>query len=361
MAELGIYLHWPYCKSKCPYCDFFSLVNPKVKQEEIINDYLQQLDQYRDMLGKRCIKSVFFGGGTPSLITADNIARVLDKIDFLWGIDDKTEISLEANPNTNSQDMFSDLKRAGVNRLSLGIQSLLDEDLRFLGRTHNAAQARQAIEDMRRYFTNCSIDLIYALPNQSNDRWLEQLEQVANLGLKHISLYQLTIEEGTIFARRNVKPMAEEQAAELYVATEDFLANKGFNKYEVSNYSLPDYESRHNLIYWQGGEYIGIGDSAQGRIRIKEKWYAQTNHLRLEEINNYERAEELVIMGLRLVSGINKELFAKLCGINWNDFVNHSFVQTAVEQGWLIDNKKTIKASKEGFLILNKLIEGLCS
>lgn len=361
MEELGIYLHWPYCKSKCPYCDFFSKVKRNVNQDEIVEGYLHQLEQCKEMLPDRHIKSVFFGGGTPSLIRADNIEKLLDKIDELWNLDDKAEISLEANPNTNSKDKFSELKNAGINRLSLGVQSFYDADLKFLGRTHNADQALQAIDDMQRCFDNCSIDLIYALPDQTSDVWMQQLQKASELGLKHISMYQLTIEDGTVFAKKNIEVMNEEQAAELYVMTEDFLCSKGYNKYEVSNYSLPKYESKHNLIYWQGGEYVGLGVSAHGRVRLKGDWYAQTDPLQLEKISNQERAEELVIMGLRLTSGIDKENFYHLCGISWDDFVNHDFEQTVMKEGLLIKNKNTVKATKEGFLVLNKLIEGLCS
>lgn len=360
MEELGIYLHWPFCKSKCPYCDFFSKVNPRINQNEIINGYLAQLEQYRKILQSRHIKSIFFGGGTPSLITPDNIERILAKINTLWGIDSSTEISLEANPNTDSPTLFYDLRQAGINRLSLGVQSFNDSELKFLGRTHNSVQALQAIDNMQKHFTNCSIDLMYALPDQTTKSWQKQLQQACDLGFKHISLYQLTIEDGTVFAKKKIQLPDENKAVELYLLTEDFLSARGLHKYEVSNYAKENYQSRHNLIYWQGGEYIGIGQSAHGRLKLNDQWQAQTDPLQFEPITFKERAEELIIMGLRLTAGINKSQFKSVCGLNFDDSVNQNFLQQAVQQNLIKNTSENIYATEKGFLVLNKLIEGLC-
>lgn len=361
MKDLGIYLHWPFCKSKCPYCDFFSAVKRHVNQDEIITGYLAQLEQYRQLIGNRHIISVFFGGGTPSLIAPQNIELILKKIDSLWKIDSAVEISLEANPNTDSPNLFADLHQAGINRLSLGVQSFDDKRLKFLGRTHNSAQALQSIENMQKHFSNCSIDLMYALPNQTALEWTKQLQTVCKLGLKHLSLYQLTIETGTVFARKKISPLDEDKASELYLLTEDFLSDYNLTKYEVSNYAAPDHASRHNLIYWQGGEYIGIGPSAHGRINIHNQWFAQTDPLQLEQLTAQERAEELIIMGLRLTSGINKTKFKALCGLDFDNFINQSFLQQAVNRNLLHNTANHIYATRQGFLVLDKLIEGLCT
>lgn len=359
MDDLGIYLHWPYCKSKCPYCDFFSRVTKHINQDEIIAGYLHQLVQYKDMLGKRHIQSVFFGGGTPSLIKPENIAKILNQIDKLWGIDKHCEITLEANPNTNEPDLFFNLHNAGINRLSLGVQSLDDAELKFLGRTHNAHQALAAIDEVLNNFDNHSVDLIYALPMQTLTSWGKQLEKICSLGLKHLSLYQLTIEDGTVFARKNIKPMAEDTAAELYQFTGDFLSQQGYPRYEVSNYAKQAYKSVHNQIYWQGGDYIGIGVSAHGRIRHNGHIYAQTDNLQLEELSPQERAAELIIMGLRLTQGINKADFKQCCGCDFDEYINQNFKKAMIEQGLLAETKDNLKATPKGFLVLDYLISSL--
>ena len=358
--DLSIYIHWPFCKSKCPYCDFFSRVKKHVDQEPIIDGYLEQLNRYREILGNRNIISVFFGGGTPSLISPQNIEKILKNINNLWGINENCEISLEANPNTNSPTLFQDLAHAGINRLSLGIQSLDDAELKFLGRSHTSNEALKSIDNVLQNFDNHSVDLMYALPAQKFSSWQKQLRQISSMGLKHISLYQLTIEENTLFYRRGIKAMAEEKAAQLYLNTEEYLAQKGYNKYEVSNYAQQGFESIHNQTYWQGGNYIGIGETAHGRLKIGIKHYAQTNPIVLEELTPIERAQELIIMGLRLTSGINKSSFANICSLDFDKFINQSFKNKMIEQGYLSETPTVIKATKQGFLLLNYLIEGLC-
>ena len=367
--SLGIYIHWPYCRSKCPYCDFYKQVCKNVPQDEIVSDYLKELDFYHQLTSNRKVGSIFFGGGTPSLMEPKQISRLIDYIAKLWSLDSKVEISLEANPNSDYPQMFQNLHQAGINRLSLGVQALSDEDLRFLGRTHNLKQAYQAIDEVLQNFDNHSIDLIYARPKQTLSAWEAELKQAASLGLKHISLYQLTIEEGTVFAKKGILPLDEDLATEMYLLTEDILAPLGYQKYEVSNYAQAGFESKHNLLYWTGGEYIGVGPSAHGRLTVfngnlkqnsgarnsrtnmyaqvsalrdftlsstlktvkpcpepKEEnlkqnsgagnsrtnmyaqkssnlpvFYAATYRCQLEEISPTERAEELLLMGLRLV------------------------------------------------------------
>ncbi len=360
LNDLSIYLHWPFCKSKCPYCDFFSKVKKNIDQDAIIEGYIKQLENYASRTKDREVVSVFFGGGTPSLITPQNIEKILNSINKLWHVSPNIEVSLEANPNTQTPTLFSDLAHSGINRLSLGVQSLDDTELKFLGRTHTAKQALQAIDDVLKNYTNHSIDLIYALPHQTFDTWQKELNQISSLGLKHLSLYQLTIEENTVFYKKGIKAMDEEKAAQLYQFSDDFLASQGYAKYEVSNYSRPGYQSVHNKAYWIGQDYIGIGQSAHGRLHLDGKIFAVTDPMLFEELSPSERAEELIIMGLRLRSGIHKSDFKLCCGLDFDAFINQDFKNRCQEQGLLVDDATTLKATKEGFLLLNYLISGLC-
>ncbi len=436
--SLGIYIHWPYCRSKCPYCDFYKQVCKNVPQDEIVSDYLKELDSYHQLTSNRKVGSIFFGGGTPSLMEPKQISRLIDYIAKLWSLDSKVEISLEANPNSDYPQMFQNLHQAGINRLSLGVQALSDEDLRFLGRTHNLKQAYQAIDEVLQNFDNHSIDLIYARPKQTLSAWEAELKQAASLGLKHISLYQLTIEEGTVFAKKGILPLDEDLATEMYLLTEDILAPLGYQKYEVSNYAQAGFESKHNLLYWTGGEYIGVGPSAHGRLTVfngnlkqnsgarnsrtnmyaqvsalrdftlssalktvkpcpepKEEnlkqnsgagnsrtnmyakkiptnmyaqkssnfpvFYATTYRCQLEEISSAEKAEELLLMGLRLVQGIDKSLFFSNCGLELEEVVNQQKLADLIEGDWLINTPTHLKATKRGFPVLNFLIEQLVS
>lgn len=393
--SLGIYIHWPYCRSKCPYCDFYKQVCKNVPQDEIVTDYLKELDFYHQLTSNRKVGSIFFGGGTPSLMEPKQISRLIDYIAKRWTLDSKVEISLEANPNSDYPQMFQNLRQAGINRLSLGVQALNDEDLRFLGRTHNLKQAYQAIDEVLQNFDNHSIDLIYARPKQTLSAWEGELKQAASLGLKHISLYQLTIEEGTVFAKKGIVPLDEDLATEMYLLTEDILAPLGYRKYEVSNYAQAGFESKHNLLYWTGGEYIGVGPSAHGRLTVfngnlKQNsgarnsrtdmyakkipinlyaqkssnlpvFYATTYRCQLEEISPAERAEELLLMGLRLVQGIDKSLFFSTCGLKLEEVVNQQKLADLIEGGWLINTPTHLKATKKGFPVLNFLIEQLVS
>ena len=422
--SLGIYIHWPYCRSKCPYCDFYKEIRKDVPQEEIVDGYLEDLEFYRQYTGGRQVSSIFFGGGTPSLMEPRQVGRLIDYINSVWGLTPEAEISLEANPNSHYPQMFADLHRAGINRLSLGVQALNDDDLRFLGRTHNLKQAYAAVDEVLKNFDNHSIDLIYARPNQSLSSWEKELKQAAAMGLKHISLYQLTIEDGTVFSRKGIKPLDDEAAAEMYLATENLLQSFNYQKYEVSNYALPGFESRHNLLYWTGQDYIGVGPSAHGRLtvfngdlkqnsgarnsrtamyaqvsalrdstlspslkavkscsdddlkqnsgarnsrahdKLKQNlpapvFYATTHRCRLEKISAEERAEELLLMGLRLVSGIDKAAFEKNCGIRLDDFVNRRHLTDLAAGGWLEDSSLFLRATAKGFPVLNFLIEQL--
>ena len=294
------------------------------------------------------------------MIEPQYIEKVINHIFKLWPTTKQVEISLEANPNTNRPNLFADLRLAGINRLSLGIQALNDKDLKFLGRTHNLSRALHAVDEVTRLFDNHSADLIYARPGQTAEAWKQELNQISELGLKHLSLYQLTIEEDTFFARKGIKPMDDEPAAELYALTQEFLATKGYPQYEVSNFAHPGYESIHNLAYWRGQNYLGIGPAAHGRIKTTDKIYASTHHRQLEELTPQERAEELIIMGLRIREGINKENFRRQCGLELTGFVNDKARQSLIRQKLLFEDKHSLRTANRGFLLLNKIIEELC-
>lgn len=396
-------------------------------QDEIIAGYKRELDFYYQYTSDKVVSSVFFGGGTPSLIKPENIAALIDYIAGRWKTAPDCEISLEANPNSDYPQMFADLRRAGINRLSLGVQALNEADLRFLGRTHNLAQAYQVIDEVLQNFDNHSLDLIYARPQQKLSDWEKELEQAASFGLRHLSLYQLTIEEGTVFARKGIKALDDEAAGEMYLFTEDYLADKGIYKYEVSNYARSGFASRHNLLYWTGQDYIGIGPSAHGRFcfsgfkgNLEQKprdrkisrtslyaenfsplvstlssalkpektciegepeqkrrdkeisctslyaenfspiYYASTYNCQLEELSQTEKAEELLLMGLRLADGIDKRRFKACCGLDFDGFVNQERLKYLCSAGLLIDTPETLRATREGFLVLNELIGQLC-
>ncbi|MBO4285301.1 MAG: radical SAM family heme chaperone HemW [Alphaproteobacteria bacterium] len=357
---LAVYFHWPYCKSKCPYCDFFKRIEKNVNQQEIIESYLADLSYYHNLTADRAVRSVFFGGGTPSLIEPQYIEKLLRQISDLWKLEKDVEITLEANPNTHRKSLFADLKKAGINRLSLGVQALNDDDLRFLGRTHNLKAALESIEEVLKIFDNHSMDLIYARPNQSLDGWLSELERAASFSLKHLSLYQLTIEEETVFFKKGIKPLEEEKAAPMYVETVGFLSKNGYPRYEVSNFAPKPFESKHNKAYWLGDEYIGIGESAHGRLNVGGKFMAYVHPKKGEILSNQMRAQELLLMGLRLEEGIDKTRFENQVGINFDSFINQKNLKELVAAGFLIDTAQNLKATDKGFLLLDALTQKLC-
>lgn len=358
-APFGIYIHWPYCRSKCPYCDFFSRVDPHANQEEIVNSYLADLDYYAEKTGERVVTSVFFGGGTPSLLSPKLIERLLGYIAKRWRLSEGAEISLEANPNTDKPGLFQDLRNAGINRLSLGVQALNDADLKFLGRTHDLAAAHRSIEQVLKIFDNHSMDLIYARPGQTAKAWEKEIENAVKFGFRHLSLYQLTIEENTVFQRRGVQAMEDEAAVELYRITGDILSDYNLPRYEVSNYAAPEYRCRHNLLYWQGRDYLGIGAGAHGRLALGGRFFATTHPRQEEELSAEERAEELLLMGLRLSEGISKQRFEEVIGKSLEEYIDTDRLSYLQNCGLIDNTAEYLRVTEEGFPLLNHIITEL--
>lgn len=357
MAEkLAVYIHWPWCKSKCPYCDFFKKAEKNVDQHAVVESYLSALNAYHTILPSRKICSVFFGGGTPSLMKPQYVAALLERIDRLWGFSTRPEISLEANPNSEYPTLFQDLRMAGVNRLSLGVQALNESDLKALGRSHTLKQAQHAIQNVLKVFDNHSMDLIYARPRQTLNTWLVELEKAVKLGFRHLSLYQLTIEENTPFAKQNLALPDEEMAAQMYQETNALAENEGYPFYEVSNYASKAYESAHNKVYWTGGDYIGIGESAHGRIKLGKHFKALEYGLSEQELSAFERAEELLITGLRLRVGVQKQRFFDITGLKLEDIVDQNKLNFLKNEGFLVETSSSLQATNKGFLVLNYIL-----
>jgi putative oxygen-independent coproporphyrinogen III oxidase len=275
LADIGVYIHWPYCARICPYCDF-NVVRERGREAEkaaLVDAIIADMADYARLTGPRRLVSIFFGGGTPSLMAAEAIARIIEAALEFWAPAPDLEISLEANPTDAESARFDDIASAGIQRLSLGVQSLDDEDLSFLGRNHDARAARTAIDLATSAFPRVSLDLIYALPDQSVEVWRERLETVIATGCEHISAYQLSIEPGAAFSRAvrrgALRPAPDDLAADLFEITQETLSSAGYDAYEVSNHARGnDARSRHNLIYWRGGDYVGVGPGAHGRLTL---------------------------------------------------------------------------------------------
>ena len=263
----GVYIHWPFCLAKCPYCDFNSHVSRNIDHDIWREALLAELRHSAKLTGPRKVDTVFFGGGTPSLMQAETVSALIDEIDKLWGLDPNAEISLEANPTSVEAQKFADFSKAGVNRISMGIQSLNDVDLKALGRMHSVKEALMAFDIAKAQFKRVSFDLIYARQKQTADSWFSELRQALDLAVDHLSLYQLTIEQGTrfgdLYEKGNLKNLPpSDEAADMYLGTREICAEYGLNGYEISNYASQGAESRHNLIYWRYGDYAGVGPGA---------------------------------------------------------------------------------------------------
>jgi putative oxygen-independent coproporphyrinogen III oxidase len=333
----GVYIHWPFCAQKCPYCDFNSHVRFGGWDEpRFLKAYLRELDNVKARVGHQQVYSIFFGGGTPSLMQPATVAAILDHIAKLWPVQTGAEITLEANPNSVEAERFAGYRAAGVNRVSIGVQSLRDEELKRLGRLHSVTEARTAVEIARCTFDRFTFDLIYARPGQTLDAWRTELTEALALGSEHLSLYQLTIEPDTPFAELHARgklivPDAD-RALDLYALTQDMTAAAGLPAYEISNHARPGQESRHNLLYWRYGAYAGIGPGAHGRLvlpdgtriatateRNPERWAERVEtggHGYTDEtpLSRAEQADEMLLMGLRLTEGIDLDAMARRFG-----------------------------------------------
>ncbi len=376
VPDFGVYIHWPFCLSKCPYCDFNSHVVANVDQSQWAAALRRELEYMRALTGPRHVRSIFFGGGTPSLMEVSTVEAVLSAIARLWTVDAEVEISLEANPTSVEAERFRGYRAAGVNRLSLGVQSLDDRELKFLGRLHSADEALKAIGLARETFPRLSFDLIYARPGQTAEAWARELRLALAHAADHLSLYQLTIEDGTAFARLYEKGAfrlpEEEDAAELYRLTGEIAAEAGLSAYEVSNYARPGAECRHNLVYWRYGDYAGVGPGAHGRVTADGRrlatrtlkapgaWLAAVKNAgqgleASEEISAGEQGDEMMLMGLRLEEGVSLARHARLAG----HALDPARIDGLVRDGLLTRDGDRIVATPQGRLVLDPLLARL--
>ncbi|MCA0908122.1 radical SAM family heme chaperone HemW [Ruegeria marisrubri] len=331
----GLYVHWPFCEAKCPYCDFNSHVSKNIDQNQWLDTYLSELHRSAAETPDRVLNTIFFGGGTPSLMAPETVAAVIDTARALWRPANDMEITLEANPGSVEAGRFAAYRDAGVNRVSMGIQAMNDEDLRRLGRIHTVAEARAAFDIARNCFNRVSFDLIYARQHQTLDAWQEELTQALSMAIDHLSLYQLTIEDGTAFGDRyavgKLRGLPEDDsAADMYLATQEICEAHGLPAYEVSNHARPGAESQHNLIYWRYGDYVGIGPGAHGRITLNGQKYATETYLNpqrwLDAANQgngeknrsalplEDQANEYLMMGMRIAEGLDMDRWQSLSG-----------------------------------------------
>lgn len=374
----GLYLHWPYCEAKCPYCDFNSHVSRQIDHAAWCDAYLKELDRAGSETSGRVLKSVFFGGGTPSLMQPEIVSRIIEKIRSLWPCANDLEITLEANPGSVEAGKFRAFRDAGVNRISMGVQALNDADLKRLGRIHTADEAMRAFDIARATFDRVSFDLIYARQGQSLADWRAELEQALSMAVDHLSLYQLTIEQGTAFGDRynagKLRGLPDEDlGADLFTLTQDICGAHGLPAYEVSNHARDGAQSRHNLIYWRYGDYVGIGPGAHGRLTLNgQRWATEcfSNPSRwLDEaaaatpekprtpLSPSDQASEFLLMGLRLKEGVNLSRFARLNGqpLSADKLSDlHDLGMVSIKKGNLI-------VSNQGFMVLNAVIEELLS
>lgn len=376
-GQTGLYIHWPFCLSKCPYCDFNAHVSASIDHDVWQAAYLKSLEHYAAITGPRTISSVFFGGGTPSLMRPETVEAILEKIHRLWPCVNDLEVTLEANPSTVEAETFRSFQSAGVNRVSLGVQALNDDDLKFFGRKHDVKEALQAIETASGIFDRFSFDLIYARPGQTLEGWRSELTRALALAQRHLSLYQLTIERSTPFYHDHARGVFsipdEDLAADFYILTQEMTAASGLPSYEVSNHAAEDQQSRHNLTYWHYGDYIGVGPGAHGRLTLDGKKIATREHYApqiwlekvesagagahpFETLGTGERFTEALMMGLRLRGGVALAHLAAQGGGNWMEHVDMERLRIVREQGWLDYDGERMWLNVEGVLRLNALI-----
>jgi oxygen-independent coproporphyrinogen-3 oxidase len=369
----ALYIHWPFCLAKCPYCDFNSHVRGTVDLAAWERGLLADMAFEAEQAGEEPLSSIFFGGGTPSLMPPALVERLIEEAQRLWGFDDGIEITLEGNPSSVEAENYAALAAAGVNRASLGLQAFDDDALRFLGRLHDAAEGLAALETAQKHFTRVSFDLIYALPGQTPDAWHSDLERALSLGTGHLSLYQLTIEPGTRFAsdvrRGDLVPLDDDAAADLFAMTQDVTRCAGLPAYETSNHARPGEESRHNLTYWRYEDYCGIGPGAHGRRgamatirhRKPENWLAaiasQGHGIATEAaLSPREQAAEAMLMGLRLREGVDLPALARRFGLAEPELCNSAKRDLYEKQGLLRSDGARLCVTEQGAGLLDALL-----
>ena len=370
MSDLALYVHWPFCVSKCPYCDFNSHVRDTVDQDAWRTALLTDLAHEAALLPDRRLSSIFFGGGTPSLMEPATVEAIIAAAKTHWPASNNLEITLEANPNSAEAERFADLARAGVNRISLGLQSFDDESLAFLGRAHSADEGQRALAAAQSAVERVSFDLIYALPGDTEESWAASLDRALALGTEHLSLYELTIEPGTRFAsmvaRREFEPLDAEMAARLFEHTQARTAAAGIPAYEISNHARPGAESRHNLTYWRYGDYAGVGPGAHGRrtgmrtVRHKKpenflSAVARNSHGLVEEeaLPAVDAAKEALVMGLRLAEGIDTYALETRFS---HPIVDQPAVDRLVGHALLRQNGTRLRTTEAGKLLLDSIL-----
>lgn len=378
-AGFGVYVHWPFCASKCPYCDFNSHVRHQpVDQERFLAAFRREIAHTAARIPGRTVTSIFFGGGTPSLMRPETVGAILDAIGGAWSVDPGAEVTLEANPTSVEAERFRGYRAAGINRVSLGVQALNDPDLRRLGRMHSVEEAMAAVKIAASIFERYSFDLIYARPNQTPEAWRAELRQAIGHAVEHLSLYQLTIEPGTWFQRLydagKITIPDEETGRALYDVTQEVCEAHGLPAYEISNHARPGAESRHNLVYWRYGEYAGIGPGAHGRLvtgnarlatateKHPETWLElverEGHGVIDEEILTAEaEGDEFLLMGLRLREGIDPRRFTAFTGRE----LNARKVRTLEEEGLICVDGERLAVTPKGFPVLNAVIAELAA
>ncbi|MEO1252364.1 MAG: radical SAM family heme chaperone HemW [Pseudomonadota bacterium] len=370
---LGLYVHWPFCARICPYCDFNVYRDRGVDADDWARAFAAEIAYWAERIERRPLRSLSFGGGTPSLAPARVLAAMVEAGDRYFGIEPGAEISIEANPNDVTQDRLAHWKAAGVNRLSIGVQSFHDDALKFLGRDHDAAQARRAVTDAVAAFENVSFDLIYAYADHSSDAWRAELAEALALNPAHLSLYQLTIEPGTAFARAVAAgrwtPPDGDKSADLFDLAQEMTAASGLDPYEISNHARPGFESRHNFLYWRQDDYIGIGPGAHGRVELDARRTATETLKRpddylarvkatgaglssLAPLSDEEQLTERLAMGLRLAEGVT--LYAD--DVFYDDDARVDRMRQLIDDGLLEMNCGRLVASKDGRRVLNRLL-----
>jgi len=376
----ALYIHWPFCLSKCPYCDFNSHVRETIDESRWRDALLRELDHVASLTPGQDIVSIFFGGGTPSLMAPATVAALLDRIAHHWTLDPGIEITLEANPTSVETARLAEIRAAGVNRVSLGVQALEDSALKFLGRGHNAEEALKAVHTAARLFDRYSFDLIYGRPGQTPAEWTNELRRAMSHISDHLSVYQLTLEPGTPFhalwRRGKLDPLGEEAAATLFDATQEVLEAASLPAYEISNHAVPGAESQHNLVYWRYGDYAGIGPGAHGRMKIDgtrfatqrirnpEKWLTQVEARgdggeEPEALDGDTQLAEIMLMGLRLAEGVSESRLRAVCGHNFDSAFQGSRLDALIRNDLVVRTGDSIRTTAAGRLRLDAVIAHL--